>query len=238
MSGSLDRLRVRLATHMRHLHRARAGIAAVEFALILPLMLLLYLGLVEMSRGLRASQKVDLVAHMLADLAAQQLTGGSASGQAGLANADFQSIFSAATLVMSPLSTTNMQMTISQVTITSPSAGSWQAATSWSVTVNGGTRRSCGTLTAGNPPPVSLTTIPPSYVQITNGVSPVTGSIIVADVIYPFNAGVHYEFYKWKSAPTINMSRTSYAAVRNNYTPNDIQFRSDLGPITGGAACP
>ena len=83
--------------------------AAVEFALMLPLVLVIYLGLAELALGQRASQKLDLVAHTLSDLAAQQLTGGSNSGQAGMDETTIQAIFSAATTLMSPLPTDQSQ---------------------------------------------------------------------------------------------------------------------------------
>ena len=99
------------------LARDEGGIVAVEFALILPVMLVLYLGLVEFSQGYRVSQKLDLLAHTLSDLTAQQLTGGQANGQAGIDETTIDSIFSSAIPVMAPINSANVQMTISEVVI-------------------------------------------------------------------------------------------------------------------------
>lgn len=217
---------------VKRLQQNESGIAAVEFGLILPLMLMIYMGLVELSRGMRAAQKLDLVAHTLADLTAQQLTGGQNTGQAGLTEADITAIFSAANTLMAPLPVGNLKMTISEVNITSPSAGTWQAKTSWTVTRNSATARPCQVLTASTAAPVSVTTIPPSYVQVTNGVNPTTGPIIVADVVYQYSPGVHFEFFKWGSPPTWTMQRTSYAPVRNTYVPSHIQYF-----MTSGTNC-
>ena len=47
----------------------RRGVSAVEFALLLPMMMTLYLGSVEASQGIAANRKVTLATHALADLA-------------------------------------------------------------------------------------------------------------------------------------------------------------------------
>jgi Flp pilus assembly protein TadG len=216
----------------RRFRQDEKGIAAVEFALILPLMLMIYLGLVELSRGMRTAQRLDLVAHTLADLTAQQLTGGTNTGQAGLTEADMNSIFAAANTLMAPLPTGTLRMTISEVNITSPTAGTWQARTIWTTTRNAGTPRPCTVLGGADVPPVSSTTMPTSYIQVTNGVNPSTGPVIVADVTYSYSPGVHFEFFKWASPPTWLMSRTSYAPVRNTYIPPHIQYF-----MTTGANC-
>ena len=49
------------------------GVSAVEFALVLPLMLTLYLGGAELAQAISASRKVTLVSRTVADLAAQSL---------------------------------------------------------------------------------------------------------------------------------------------------------------------
>lgn len=220
------------------------GMAAVEFALILPLMLVIYMGLVELSRGMRTSQRLDLVAHTLADLTAQKIdcpnppAGVSstkcATGQAGLSEAEITSIFSAANVLMGlPTTDTSMKMTISEVNITAVTATSWEAKTSWSVTRNGALARPCNAaLTPDDAAPVSVTTIPKSYVNVTNGVNPPTGPMIIADVVYNYTPGFHFEMFKWSSSPTWSMQRTSYAPVRNTYSPPHIQYY-----MTSGANC-
>ena len=47
------------------------GVSAVEFAILLPLMLTLYLGGVEISQAVSADRKTTLVAHTVGDLTAQ-----------------------------------------------------------------------------------------------------------------------------------------------------------------------
>jgi Flp pilus assembly protein TadG len=216
-------------TLRRSLSRDKDGIAPVEFALTLPLMLMIYLGLVELSRGMRTAQRLDLVAHTLADLTAQQLIGGTNTGQAGLTEADINSIFAAANTLIAPLPTTTLRMTISEVNVTSPTAGTWQARTVWTITRNAATPRPCTVLGAADVAPVSVTTMPTSYTQVTNGVNPTTGPVIVADVTYSYSPGVHFEFFRWASPPTWNMQRTSYSPVRNTYIPPHIQYFMTTG---------
>jgi hypothetical protein len=54
------------------LMRERHAVAAVEFALILPVALILYLGTVETYRLLSAQRKITLAAHAMADLVTRQ----------------------------------------------------------------------------------------------------------------------------------------------------------------------
>lgn len=52
--------------------RSAAGLAAVEFALIAPIMILIFVGVVESSGALAASRKTLLASNTLADLVAQE----------------------------------------------------------------------------------------------------------------------------------------------------------------------
>jgi Flp pilus assembly protein TadG len=248
-------MRARMRSAPRALLRDQSGISAVEFALVLPVALIIYFGIVELTLGQRASQKLDLVAHTLSDLAAQQLTGGSASGQAGMDETTIQSIFTAATTLMSPFSTTGLKMTISEVTIAADAtqASGFKASVNWTIVKNSGTARPCkiggvAKLNAVDAPPVDPNSMPTSYtaaktVAVANpdgttsnvSVAPTIGSIIVADVVYPyqparglFQSGSGFSGYRFLPS-TINMARTSYSPVRNSYTPNHIQYYMTTG---------
>ena len=97
--------------HLVGLWRDRSGIAATEFAIIVPLMLVLFFGVVEFSTGVAVDRKVTLVARTLSDLVSQNQT---------VATSDFNGIFTAGTLVMSqyaqsPYSATTLVSTISEL---------------------------------------------------------------------------------------------------------------------------
>lgn len=57
---------------MRRLARDRRGVAALEFALIVPLLLALYFVTMEVSQAIEANKKVGRAASMVADLVTQQ----------------------------------------------------------------------------------------------------------------------------------------------------------------------
>jgi Flp pilus assembly protein TadG len=62
---------LRLSRQLVRFSDDRSGLSAVEFAMLLPLMLTLYLGSVEISQGIAINRKVTLTARSLADLASQ-----------------------------------------------------------------------------------------------------------------------------------------------------------------------
>lgn len=219
------------------------GIAAVEFALLLPLMLMIYLGLVELSRGLRASQKVQYVASTLADLTGQILPTDKipsdkckTTTQTCINESDVNNIFSAALTLMTgindPNVATKLKMAITEVAITGEPVAApttWKATTQWSVARNGAQVRPCQELTpAANPPAGSLDKISANWV----GGTATAGNIIVVDVSYDYTPGVHFEFFKWNSQKTYTLKSTTYGVVRNTFVPNHIRYF-----MTSGTNC-
>lgn len=73
--------------------RARKGLAAVEFALLLPVMITLFFGVVETSAALSARAQVTSIAATVADLVAQ----GSTTSQG-----DLQNVFNAGNTILYP----------------------------------------------------------------------------------------------------------------------------------------
>lgn len=56
----------------KRFRRDRRGIAAIEFALVVPLMLAMYLGTIEISAAVSINRKVSRIASTVADLVTQQ----------------------------------------------------------------------------------------------------------------------------------------------------------------------
>ncbi len=197
------------------------GLAAIEFAFVLPLMLAIYLGIVELSNGLTASRKIDLVAHTMSDLTGQITGGGTNAGQAAITDAQMQQIFLAGAALIAPLPATPLTITISEVLITQNASGAYQAQVTWSVSYNGGTLRSgqgCALntyLNAADAAPVSPTSMPTSFTNA--AMSPTLGPVIVADVTYNYNLDFSTFIQGWIPTGAILMKRSSYSPVRNQY---------------------
>jgi Flp pilus assembly protein TadG len=131
-------MQLRLQRVLRRFARDRKGVSAVEFALLLPLMMTLYIGGAEVSQAVSVSRKATLVARTVADLSSQS---------SGITAANMTNILDASAAVVSPFDASRLQVTVSQVKIDANN----NATISWSVTRNG-TARTVGetvTLPAG-----------------------------------------------------------------------------------------
>jgi Flp pilus assembly protein TadG len=110
------------------------GVSAVEFAMLLPLMLTLYLGSVEVSQGIGADRKVTLTARTICDLVSQV---------SSIGNSDMTNALNASTAVMAPFPTGNLKVTVSSVKIDA----NGKATVDWSDTFNGTARAKGSTVT-------------------------------------------------------------------------------------------
>jgi Flp pilus assembly protein TadG len=84
----------------------RSGIAATEFAVIVPVMLVMFFGTVEFSSGVAVDRKVTLMARTLSDLTSQSMS---------VSDTDLTGFFAASNGVMTPYSSTPTQSTISEL---------------------------------------------------------------------------------------------------------------------------
>ncbi len=123
------RLLARMRRPLRRLLRDQRGVSAVEFAMLLPLMLTLYIGGSEVSRAIAIDRKVTLVSRSLGDLVAQSTT---------VTTDDVTKILSAATAVIAPYSDTPLKITVSSVKIDNAGV----AKVCWSDAKNGATAKS------------------------------------------------------------------------------------------------
>jgi Flp pilus assembly protein TadG len=83
----------------------RSGLAAVEFAMILPIMVVMFFGVVELSAAISADRKATLAARTLSDLTSQT---------ASVADADLTNFGEAAKAIMTPYPPSPLVSSITQ----------------------------------------------------------------------------------------------------------------------------
>jgi Flp pilus assembly protein TadG len=103
---SMLKLWYRARLSVRDLIADRRGLAAIEFAMIVPIMLVMFFGTVELSSGVAVDRKVTLVARTLSDLTSQS---------SSVAAADLNNFFTIKDAMLSPYSPTPVQATITEL---------------------------------------------------------------------------------------------------------------------------
>ena len=93
---------------LKRLLRDRRGVSAIEFALIAPVMIMIYFGLIEFSQGYMAERRASHVASMVADLVAQ-------SGGTNIE--DLNGVFAIGDMIMRPFSAETLSIRVSSVTV-------------------------------------------------------------------------------------------------------------------------
>lgn len=84
----------------------KRGIAAVEFAIVVPLMLVLFFGVDEFASGVAVDRKVTLMARTLSDLTSQNTT---------VTNTQLTNFFNAGSAIMTPYPSTPIKATITEL---------------------------------------------------------------------------------------------------------------------------
>jgi Flp pilus assembly protein TadG len=144
---------------LRRFRKNKKGLAAVEFALILPVMITLFFGVVEVSMLLSARAAVSNVASVTADLVAQKNA---------MTTGEMSNVFSAASTILYPYPDAAAQITVSSIVYDTASKSLTSGKVAWSCTKNG-TAKSVG----------STATLP-------DGVMTVDGSVIVSEIKYDY----------------------------------------------------
>jgi len=154
--------------------RDRRGISAVEFAMILPLMVTMYLGVVEVSRGVAIDRKVTLTTRTMGDLASRVTS---------INNTDMSSLLNAAAAVVSPYDVNQVKVVLSAVNIDATGV----AKVAWSDTLHGSARAVGSTVTvptALNVPNTQLIWSEVSYNYAPTFGYVLTGNMTLADQLY------------------------------------------------------
>jgi Flp pilus assembly protein TadG len=97
------RLRQGLRRLSRAFQRDQAGIAAVEFGYIVPVILLMFVGTVEISRAVSMNRRFDLVTSMVADLVAREKS---------MTAADLTAVYKIVSQVMNPFDASSLKVSV------------------------------------------------------------------------------------------------------------------------------
>jgi Flp pilus assembly protein TadG len=114
----------RLLSLYRRFVASTRGVAAIEFAMILPVMLILLLASFDGGRAIAVYMKVRSATYTLAAITNQYTT---------IQSTDMASIVGATSVVLAPFSSSPVVVTISQIKVSSAS----KATVSWSYSLNG-----------------------------------------------------------------------------------------------------
>ncbi|PVE53472.1 pilus assembly protein [Arthrobacter sp. TPD3018] len=94
----------------RDLARDTRGVALIEFAMVLPILLILYLGSVQLQDGIACKRKVTIATRATADLIAQNASGSTTKS-------DVDNSLAAATQVMAPYRSDRAVIRLTHITI-------------------------------------------------------------------------------------------------------------------------
>jgi Flp pilus assembly protein TadG len=139
------------------------GISIVEFSLLLPLMLTMYFGSIEVTDAISADRQDTLVANTVAEIASQY---------SSVTSTDVSNIMNAAAAVLAPFPVANVKVTLSSVLIDA----NGNATVDWSTTINGSQRS--GTVTNSIPAGLRVANTSVLWGEATYNYKPVIGYVV------------------------------------------------------------
>jgi Flp pilus assembly protein TadG len=160
-------------TLVRRYTRSQEGVAAVEFALIVPILAIMFIGAVELSQAITVDRRVTQIASSTADLVAR--------AEKQIAQSEITDIMKVGGYIMKPYSETPVEIIIRNVT-SSPSDAA-VAKQSWSCTYKGaGQTQTCACSSTNY-------TLPGNLVSTND-------SVVIAEVTYGYKPLVFDYFMK------------------------------------------
>ena len=202
--------------------------------MILPLMLIMYIGAYDVTRGVMASRNVDILSRTISDLVAQQ------SNASSMPSSTISLIFTTASAIMAPYSTTGLTLTVSAVDIKANSNNTCcQALVRWSYTQSG-TLRACTTPLTQVPGNTLLlpTNIPASIINANQNAgygytSGLSSYLIIADVTYTY-VPLFSQAVTWFSK---GMSKTTFMVPRSASGPLTLASPVNAASGQSGQIC-
>lgn len=144
------------------------GTVAVEFAVIAPVLIVVFFAVAELSNALQASSKITSLASSAADLVAQEKN---------VCNAEITNVFAAVSAVMFPFNSTGTQIRISSIT----DNGNGTANVVWSDAQNI-SPRAVGSSIPGLPPGVISTGGSAIYAEVNYSYTSPTGKYLTSAI--------------------------------------------------------
>jgi Flp pilus assembly protein TadG len=180
-----SRLRGSVTRLLRRVSRQESGLAAVEFSLILPILVVLWIGGVEITQGLSVDRRLNNLASSIGDLVSRTKI---------VTYANVDNIFDIAPGAMFPYSTTSLQMRVSAVKISTAGA----ATIAWSRAEGPGITAYATGQNVNSVVPASLRPASSTETQI-----------IMSEVFYPYRPAVGYVV-----TGTVNLNDRMYFVPR------------------------
>jgi len=126
-----------LATSWFRMLADRRGLAATEFAFIMPVMLVMFFGTVELSTGIAVDRKVTLVARTLSDMTSQAVS--------NVGDNELQNTFNSGIKILYPYPTVPITAQISEIYISSGKVATVQWSKAATVASNSATQATLAT---------------------------------------------------------------------------------------------
>jgi Flp pilus assembly protein TadG len=203
-----------LSLRVRQLGIDSSAVAATEFAIVVPFMLLLYIGGVELGDAMSISAKVSKTAHTVADLVSQNTQ---------VTASKMQDILGASTATIAPYRVTGgagqslITVTVSEVSTDS----SGKATVQWSRSFNG------TTVSTGWPTGQRMT-LPPSLTGPQNN----NVSFILSEVAYAYTPNLGYTI-----SGTITLRDSQYLFPRCSTNSSSFPYFDVKFPSSATCSC-
>lgn len=214
MLKSLSALTNKVRALERRWREDRKGVAAIEFAFIVPIMFVMFVGAVELSQAITVDRRVTQAASSVADLVARKET--------SISQTEIGDMMKIGGYIMAPYAQAPMQVIVRNVS--SSSANATNTKQSWQCTFS-----AAGT----NPAPVCACmneayTIPPGLVSTND-------SVVVAEVNYTYTPLV-FDYF-------LNRTLSSGSGGPGTYTLSERIFMKPRGQAAmllqaNGQPCP
>ncbi len=152
---------------IKRFRQEQSGVAIIEFALILPIMVGLYFMLNETTNGMRAARKVTMVARVMADLSSRPVD---------ISDAYRNDIFDSANPIMSPYDTSLAGYRISSIRFD----GAGKGFVDWSEV------KGTGYSAHVRCTPAQASTPPKTQISVPAGLKIANSSVILAEVTFKY----------------------------------------------------